>query len=180
MDSHSRNSTPEKKIVAICEISRDADDKYIYIKKKESLGSPIDFSTIKEDPDLQGMEFFKNMNGSLFKLTKSEYETIMDLIREENPLPEKHAYKKYNKEDFLKEVFMSEADYDLPEFNYSLINEYRNDLVVEHSVFLYKTKKLFGTYDLDSIFRDFTADETRVTDTENPRKEPEGIDEIFE
>lgn len=105
-------ATPEKKIVAICEISHDADDKYIYIKKKESLGTPIDFSTIKEDPDLQDMEFFKNMNGSLFKLTKDEYETIMDLIREENPLPEKHEYKKYDKEDFLNEVFMSEADYD--------------------------------------------------------------------
>ena len=50
-------------------------------------------------------------------------------------------------------------NYDLPEFNSSLINEYRNDLVVEHSVFLYKTKKLFGTYDLDSIFRGFTADD---------------------
>ena len=32
------------------------------------------------------MEFFQDPHGSLFKFTKGEYEFILDLIREENPV----------------------------------------------------------------------------------------------
>lgn len=62
------------------------------------------------------MEFFVQPNGSLFKLTKGEYDFIMDIIREENPLQKPDAAKqKYTKEDFLSKVYMTEERYDVLE-----------------------------------------------------------------
>ena len=60
------------------------------------------------------MEFFVQQNGSLFKLTKGEFEFIMDIIREENPIKAADA-KKYTKADFLKDVFMSEERFNILE-----------------------------------------------------------------
>ena len=57
------------------------------------------------------MEYFQNPQGSLFKLTRGEYEFIMDLIREENPIHHEEETEKYTKEDFLHEVYMSESRY---------------------------------------------------------------------
>ena len=59
------------------------------------------------------MEFFKNPNGSFFKLTKKEYEFIMDIIRDENPR-NSHEEKipSYTKQDFLSEVYMTDKMYD--------------------------------------------------------------------
>ena len=60
------------------------------------------------------MEFFIQPNGSLFKLTKGEYDFIMDIIREENPLKKPDTAKqKYTKEDFLSKVYMTEERYDV-------------------------------------------------------------------
>jgi len=59
------------------------------------------------------MEFFVNPNGSLFKLTKGEYDFILDLIREENPIRvAADTIEKYTKEDFLDEVYMTEEKYE--------------------------------------------------------------------
>ena len=57
-------------------------------------------------------EYFVNPQGSLFKLTKGEYEFILDMIRDENPVPSKKDKNKYTKEDFLKDVYITEAKYD--------------------------------------------------------------------
>ena len=58
------------------------------------------------------MEFFQNPNGCLFKLTKGEYEFIMDMIRDENPLISKKDISPYTKQNFLSEVYMTEEKYD--------------------------------------------------------------------
>ena len=58
------------------------------------------------------MEYFRSPQGSLFKLTKEEFDFIMDIIRDENPLPIKTAFEAYTKENFLNEVFMNEEKYD--------------------------------------------------------------------
>ncbi len=57
-------ATPIKQIVAICEISKDHDDKNIYFKKIETLFCPIDYNLLKSCEELNNMEFFKNPNGS--------------------------------------------------------------------------------------------------------------------
>lgn len=105
-------SNPVKQVVALAKVSAANDGKKICFEKTESLFNPIDYRTLKECPELQQMEFFQNPNGTFFKLTKDEYEFIMDMIREENPLTSKDMNTPYTKKDFLSEVYMSENQYD--------------------------------------------------------------------
>lgn len=105
-------SNPAKQVVALAKVSATNDGKKICFEKTESLVNPIDYRTLKECPELQQMEFFQNPNGTFFKLTKDEYEFIMDMIREENPLTSKDINTPYTKKDFLSEVYMSENQYD--------------------------------------------------------------------
>ena len=105
-------ASPTKQIVAILEIPRANDGKSLYFKKTETLPSPIDFSVIKNTPELENMEFLKNNQGSFYKLTPDEYDTIMDLVRADNPLPKKETIETYERDKFLDEVFMSRNDYD--------------------------------------------------------------------
>ncbi len=105
-------SNPVKKIVAICRISEEQDGEKVLIEKVEGLSTPIDYATLKECPELENMEYFQNPQGSLFKLSKNEYDSIIDIIREENPLESKETVDQYTKIDFLNEVYMAENRYD--------------------------------------------------------------------
>ena len=105
-------SAPSKKIVGLAQITAENDGEKIVFEKTESLGSPIGYSILKECMELENMEFFVNPNGSLFKLTKEEYNFIMDMIREENPIVKPVELEKYSKADFLSEVYMTEEKYD--------------------------------------------------------------------
>lgn len=105
-------STPVKQIVALMRVSSGQDGKNICFEKLEGLSSPIDYGALKGCPELENMEYFVSQQGSLFKLTKDEYEFILDMIREENPASSETGKDKYTKEDFLKEVFITEAKYD--------------------------------------------------------------------
>ncbi len=58
------------------------------------------------------MEYLVNPQGSLFKMTQDEYDFIMDLIREENSAVEEMSDEIYNREDFLREVYMTPQGYD--------------------------------------------------------------------
>lgn len=105
-------STPVKQVVALLRIHAEQDGEKIYFEKLEGLSSPIDYAALKERAELEKMEYFVSPQGSLFKLTKSEYECILDMIREENPAPSKKEKKPYTKEAFLKDVYITEAKYD--------------------------------------------------------------------
>jgi 5-methylcytosine-specific restriction protein B len=108
-------SKPVKQIVAIGKVSSEQDGEKIYFEKIEGLTSPIDYSALKSCPELERMEYFSNPQGSLFKLTKGEYDFIIDLIREENRNPlvaPAETIEKYTKENFLDEVYMTEEKYD--------------------------------------------------------------------
>lgn len=105
-------STPIKQAVAILEVTKEQDEERIYFKKVESLSSPIDLSLLKACPGLENMEFFVCSQGSLFKLSKNEYEQILDLIREENPVQTNKVVNKYTKEDFLNDVYVTDTKYD--------------------------------------------------------------------
>lgn len=105
-------SYPVKQIVAIGKISAEQDGEKIYFEKVEGLTSPIDYATLKGCPELERMEYFQNPQGSLFKLTRGEYDFIVDLIREENPLQPESAIDTYTKDDFLEEVYMTEKRYE--------------------------------------------------------------------
>jgi len=105
-------SNPVKQVVAICKITKENDGENLYFEKTEGLGCPIDYQTLKESPELEKMEYFTNSQGSLFKLTKGEFDFILDTIREENPVTTEANYEKYSKEDFLSEVYMTSEQYD--------------------------------------------------------------------
>ena len=105
-------STPTKQVVGLLVVSKASDDESIYFKKTEALPEPIDYSTLKDIPELANMEYMKNQQGSFFKLTADEFDIIMELVRGENPLPKKEANEPYNKNKFLDEVFVTEKDYD--------------------------------------------------------------------
>ncbi len=105
-------STPVKQIVALAKISAEQDGEKIYFEKTEGLSIPIDYATLKACPELAHMEYFSMQQGSLFKLTRGEYNFLMDLIRDKNPLVVKQNTEKYEKTDFLSQVFMSAQRYD--------------------------------------------------------------------
>lgn len=104
-------SNPVKQIVAIGRISSEQDGKQIYFEKLEGLPSPIDYQVIKNIPELAKMEFLMNPNGSLFKLTKGEYDYIIDIIRDSNPIHKERKANSYSSKDFLNDVFISEPKY---------------------------------------------------------------------
>lgn len=104
-------ATPVLKIVAIARVTAEQDGEKLYFEKVEGLASPIDYQTLRECPELERMEFFQNLQGSLFKLTRGEYDFIMDIIRDENPVQQEAANDPYTSEDFLREVYMTSADY---------------------------------------------------------------------
>ena len=104
-------SSPTKQIVGLLNITKVVDGECIYFKKTETLQDPIDYSTIRSIYELHNMEYMKNQQGSFFKLTADEYDTIMELIRGDNPLPKNEKKEVYNEKKFLDEVFVTEEDF---------------------------------------------------------------------
>ena len=104
-------SNPAKKIVALARISAEQDGQKLFFEKTEGFSSPLNYQALKACPELEKMEYFVNPQGSLFKLTKGEFDFIMDIIRDENPLLSVKNIDAYMKKDFLDEVYMSEERY---------------------------------------------------------------------
>ena len=105
-------SNPVKQIIAIGRVSAEQDGEKLFFEKVEGLTSPIDYATLKGCPELERMEYFQNPQGSLFKLTRGEYDFILDMIREENPVATEASIDAYTKSDFLDEVYMTEKRYE--------------------------------------------------------------------
>lgn len=106
-------SQPKKKIVALGEINETHSNGVISILKTESLVNVIDFNEINDIKEIKESEVIKNnYQGTLFKLTKEEYNSIMDLIREINPINTSPTFTEYKKEDFLKDVYIDDDYYD--------------------------------------------------------------------
>ena len=105
-------SNPVKQIVAIGRVSAEQDGEKLFFEKVEGLTSPIDYATLRGCPELERMEYFQNPQGSLFKLTRGEFDFILDMIREENPVAQEASIDAYTKSDFLDEVYMTEKRYE--------------------------------------------------------------------
>ena len=104
-------SYPVKQVVALAKIVKESDGESICFEKMEGLSVPIDYHSLKNVVELERMQYFIAPQGSLFKLTKEEYEYIIDIIREENPIKKQEKIEKYTKEMFLSEVYMEEKQY---------------------------------------------------------------------
>lgn len=105
-------SNPVKQVVALGQITAASDGEKILLEKVESFASPIDYSVLKACPELEQMEYFQNAQGSLFRLTKEEYDFILDIVRESNPISAEEIIEEYTKDDFLNEVYMTEKRYE--------------------------------------------------------------------
>lgn len=105
-------SYPVKQVVALARVNAEQDGEKLYFEKVEGLTTPIDYATLKGCPELDHMEYFTNPQGSLFKLTRGEYDFILDMIREENPIASEASIDPYTKSDFLDEVYMTEKRYE--------------------------------------------------------------------
>lgn len=101
-------TTPTKKVVAIFEITRgayiDDDDgleKISFIIQK-FLPNPVSYEALKGMPDMEKSEVMRNNQGSLFKLTKAEFNAIInrDILTEK-------ALLNYSITEAEKEIFLS-------------------------------------------------------------------------
>lgn len=104
--------TPNLKLVALCEVSREQDGKEIWFKKIKDVSTPIPLSELNSTPELANMEAKRcNYLGTLFKLEKEEYDKIVSLIKNDSPclFP---IEEEYTRKDFLSEVYMEEESYD--------------------------------------------------------------------
>ena len=105
-------SSPTKQIVALAEVDKENDGTDITFKKTETLPSPIDSAVFKSIKELENMEFIKNSQGTFFKLTEEEYNVLIDLIRETNPIQTEKKNTPYTEKDFLNEVYITKDSYD--------------------------------------------------------------------
>ncbi len=105
-------TSPLKQIVSLAEISQENDEEKFCFKKTENLLTPIDYNDLTKQPELQNMEVMQNSQGSLFKLSKEEYDFLIDMIREKNPLSSEESIEPYTAKNFLEEVFMEKDNYD--------------------------------------------------------------------
>lgn len=107
-------STPVKRIVAKCVVVGNDED-YLHVSLTESIENGPTLADIKGNSDLAGMEYLKGFQGSLFKLTKDEYDCILSMVEDIessesvdlDPDPEL-----YTVEDFLDEVYMDRSEYE--------------------------------------------------------------------
>lgn len=141
-------ATPVKQIVAIAEIAKSADGQKIYFKKTESLLNPVDYSAIKDIPELSGMEFLKNKNGSFFKLTRNEYNILMKLIRDGNPMHN----PQYSEINFLDNVFIKSEEY----------NKLRSLLLVKKNIILQGAPGVGKTYSAKRLVYSIIGEEDRT------------------
>ena len=102
-------SSPVKKVLAIFEVSKglyvDEDsgqEQFSFIIQK-FLPDPISWNHLKDLPQLKNCEVIQNNQGSLFKLSKNEYEAILN--REVEVEKEEYSLK-----NALSELFLSEEE----------------------------------------------------------------------
>lgn len=104
-------TTPVKRIVALCEVSRAQDGEKLYFRKVRDLANQIPLAEIKADPVLSQCEFCRNPNGSFFKLTDEEYGRLEELFEEEDETsPLGRESESYSDPQFLSEVFVDAPD----------------------------------------------------------------------
>jgi 5-methylcytosine-specific restriction protein B len=107
-------SDPVEKIIALYKVSREYDGECLYVKMTENLTVPIEFDIIKIIPEIKRVDFINIHGVTLLESTKEVYDTILNIIREQNPVSTMSMVKhsKYTKSDFLNEVYISDSDYE--------------------------------------------------------------------
>jgi 5-methylcytosine-specific restriction protein B len=109
-------TTPQKEIVAICEITKGLhikdEGESIEFQLLEYFNNPLSYEELKTNPDLFECEPLKNNQGSLFKLEENEFEIIRAILDELNPPEKSEEIPFYTKTDALGELFFPETQLD--------------------------------------------------------------------
>lgn len=100
-------ANPVKRIMALLTVAEVSGEGVIF-RKAEDLAFPISYDDIKEQPAISQLG---GMRGTLFALSGDDYRRLTAVIRLKNPLKSREPAPPYGKEDFLKEVYMGEGDY---------------------------------------------------------------------
>lgn len=100
-------SSPSKRITAILEITKgiftdEEARECIEFQIDEKIEYPISWNDLKEIPLLQKSEVFINNQGSLFKLTKEEYDILRDIIDDKNITTDN--LKEYKPYSFINDI----------------------------------------------------------------------------
>ena len=111
-------TSPDREVVALGKITKGlhdtAEGPCIEFEKSRGLHIPLTFERMAEEPGLKGAEPVVSHQGSLFSLSKEEYEIIQALIdeAEEDDVPTVRL-EAYSKEQALEGLFLDETEFDL-------------------------------------------------------------------
>lgn len=112
------HTTPDLAIVALGEFTKGMHDipakggQGVEFKKTENVEVAITWAELKEHPDLKDCEPIINNQGSLFRLSAEEFETIQALIDEKNLPVKVETLEPYSREDALKDLFLNGTAFD--------------------------------------------------------------------
>ncbi len=103
-------TAPACEVRAVCKITRGlfdgSDGPEFEFEKTEQLRKGVRFTDLQKHPALKNAEPIQNHMGSLFKLTKQEFDVIREMIAERNPPDQKPTV--YTLEEALQELFIEE------------------------------------------------------------------------
>lgn len=103
---------PSNEVLGLCICVQELQDERIILKKIDGLTDPVSRYNLETHIELANLEVFRYMQGTLFKLSKREFEVIYSMIRELNPKKRYQFYEAYSKETFMKEVYFEDSDYE--------------------------------------------------------------------
>lgn len=109
-------------ICAIFKCSKSQDGEKIWFEKIADIPNPVTREEIIKQKELRDMLPIKSPQGSLFKITKNQFDGAMDLVRKKNPdfklfeegkveCVDAEKPASYGAEKFLEQVFISEDKY---------------------------------------------------------------------
>lgn len=105
-------TSPGKEVIGFCTVEKEINDNKVMFKKIEGLTDTVTRYDIERHIELANLEVFRYTQGTLFKLSTREFEVINSMIREANPKKQYYLWDKYDKQNFLKDVYFSENEYD--------------------------------------------------------------------
>lgn len=107
-------STPDKEITTICTITQGIHihngEESVEFVITENIPNPVSYDELKNLSELSDCEPLINNQGSLFKLTKDEYDIIRDLIDTKNPTVE--AQESYSIDQALESLFFERQEFE--------------------------------------------------------------------
>ncbi len=103
-------TSPENIVDGICEVTdifkENNEIVKFEFKKIEEFKKPVTWNELKSNNELLNCEPMKNNQGSLFKLTKEEYDIIMEMVHKKPPV----VLEKYTIDDALIELFIEQSE----------------------------------------------------------------------